>query len=55
MRKLKAYLKIICELQLQVYANFYVNLREGINCYKSLPKYKTIIEDLGNIIQDFEL
>ena len=26
--------------------NLYVNLREGINCYKSLPKQKTIIEDL---------
>ena len=37
-----------------VYANLYVSLREGINCYKSLPKHKTIIEDLDNIIQDFK-
>ena len=37
-----------------MYANLYVNLREGINCYKSLPKHKTITEDLDNIIQDFK-
>ena len=37
-----------------VYANVYVNLREGTNCYKSLPKHKTIIEDLDIIIQDFK-
>ena len=37
-----------------VYANLYVNLREGINCKKSLPKHKTIIEDLDNIKQDFK-
>ena len=37
-----------------VYANLYVNLREGINCYKSLPKHKTITEDPDNIIQDFK-
>ena len=37
-----------------VYANLYVSLREGINCYKSLPKHITIIEDLDNIIQDFK-
>ena len=38
-----------------MYANFYINLiREGINCYKSLPKHKIIIEDLDNIIQDFK-
>ena len=37
-----------------VYANLYVNLCEGINCYKSLPKQKTIIEDPDNIIQDFK-
>ena len=38
-----------------MYANLYVSLREGINCYKSLPKHKTIIEDLDNIIQVFEI
>ena len=32
---------------------FMLGLREGINCYKSLPKHKTIIEDLDNII-DFK-
>ena len=37
-----------------VYANLYVNLCERINCYKSLPKQKTIIEDPDNIIQDFK-
>ena len=40
-----------------VYANlhlFHVNLRQGINGYKSLPKHKTIIDDLDNIIQDFK-
>ena len=37
-----------------VYANLCVNLCEGINCYKSLPKHKTIIEDPDNIIQDFK-
>ena len=37
-----------------VYANLYVNLREGINWYKSLPKHKTIIKDLENIIQGFK-
>ena len=36
------------------YANLYVNLREGINYYKSPPKHKTIIEELDNIIQDFK-
>ena len=36
-----------------VYANLYVSLCEGINCYKYLPKHKTIIEDLDNIIQVF--
>ena len=35
--------------------NLYVNLREGINCYKSLPKQKTIIEDLDNIMQILKL
>ena len=29
-------------------------LREGLSCYKSLLKHKTTIEDLDNIIQDFE-
>ena len=38
-----------------VYANLNVNLREGINYYKSLPNHKTIIEELDNIIQDFRL
>ena len=38
-----------------VYANLYVNLSEGINCYKSLPKQKTIIEDPDNIIQEKNL
>ena len=37
-----------------MYANLYVNLCEGINCLKSLPKQKTIIEDPDNIIQDFK-
>ena len=39
-----------------VYANLLVNLslREGTYCYKSLPKHKTVIEDLDNIIQDFK-
>ena len=37
-----------------VCVNLYVNLCEGINCYKSLPKQKTIIEDPDNIIQDFK-
>ena len=37
-----------------VYANLHVNLREGINCYQSLPKHKTIIDDLDNTIQDFK-
>ena len=37
-----------------VLANLCVNLCEGINCYKSLPKHKTIIEDPDNIIQDFK-
>ena len=37
-----------------MYANLYVNLCEGINCHKSLPKQKTIIEDPDNIIQDFK-
>ena len=27
---------------------------EEINCYKSLPKHKTVIEDPDNIIQDFK-
>ena len=40
------------------YANLLVNvisLRVGnIICYKSLPKHKTVIEDLDNIIQDFK-
>ena len=35
--------------------NLYVNLREGINCYKSLPKQKNIIEDLDNIMQILKL
>ena len=33
---------------------FMYALGEGINCYKSLPKHKTIIKDLDNIIQDFK-
>ena len=33
---------------------FMKDLGEGINCYKSLPKHKTIIKDLDNIIQDFK-
>ena len=37
-----------------VYASLCVNLCEGINCYKSLPKQKTIIEDPVKIIQDFK-
>ena len=37
-----------------MYANLYVNLCEGINCYKSLPKHKTVLEDPENIIQDFK-
>ena len=37
-----------------VHANLHVDLREGINCYKSLPKQKSIIEDPDNIIQDFK-
>ena len=37
-----------------MYANLYVNLCEEINCYKSLPKHKTVIEDPDNIIQDFK-
>ena len=32
----------------------YVNLREGIDWYKSLPKHKTIIKDLDKIIQGFK-
>ena len=35
--------------------NLYVNLCDGINCYKSLPKHETIIElDSDNIIQEFK-
>ena len=37
-----------------MYANLRVKLCEGINCYNSLPKHKTIIEDPDNIIQDFK-
>ena len=37
-----------------VYAILYVNLREGMNCYKSLPIHKTTFEDPDNIIQDFK-
>ena len=51
-RKLNEWLKNNLQ-HCYVYANLYVNLiRERINCYKSLPKHKTIIEDLDNIIQD---
>ena len=32
----------------------YINLCEGINYYKSLPKHETIIEKPDNIIQDFK-
>ena len=45
--------KIACGV-CYVYANLYVNSCEGINCYKSLPKHKTIMEDPDNIIQDFK-
>ena len=35
--------------------NLYVNLCDGKNCYKSLPKHETIIElDSDNIIQEFK-
>ena len=52
----KRVFKVICMqcVLYYVYANLYVNLRQGINCYKSLPKYKIIIEDLDSIIQDFK-
>ena len=55
-RKLKAcfYNNQHAVCAIYVYAN-HVNLREGKNnCYKSLPKHKTIIEDLDNIIQELK-
>ena len=33
---------------------FMLALGEGINCYKSPSKHKTIVKDLDNIIQDFK-